>query len=1414
MPAWKQTRRTLSVLLVLAMLAGLLPAMTLHVRAAEEAITFTTGAVLLDSSYSGKNVIIQNGVFSVTVSGAADVNIIFDSVTIDRRYSTDTLNGTQVENLYDVSTDLGWNGAAPVCPFLITGNSSVTAAFRGTCTFYAGTNGCTVASDNTYYAAAGGAGYAGIQVDSGSSLTIEYAEKLTVYGAHQLGTPDSNGNITANGVTANYSDMLRANTTITAAGYTDPWNGSPYTYPSGVGINKTSGGAGIGGGAAYNTTTSSGSTYTQGTPGTIIINGGSIEAFGGHQAAGIGGGLNGAATTDKIVINGGTITAHGGRWAAGIGDGDSAPNDGYTDTSDSFGNSSRIEINGGTVTSYGGVASPGIGCSDGLAKEGITSGMEIAINGGAVNAFSGFPDKFSGTYHDDAPAAIGAGAKSEMESNSIYVSSAAVLSSAAFGNYAMTENGTDDDAIPVINVDSDGYLLLLRTEDYYSTAERVLELYLPQTQTIVTDTETGTETECIIYVEQATGKKYYLDQEHSQVYDETFTQLAESAVPENLTLYVDENSTKVDQIELAYYFRSIALTLPDPGLYGGLYALTVPVKGITGVTDLPDEHIILTVEAHTQGTQSGVVQYPSPNNLGKDSTAAQLTDLDAYEGVVTPGGNGLIGDDFLPGVYAYTVYVESDCTETTLYARFDDDGKTKYELYLDNKDQTTTDHGDYHTAAMTVDLMGVQQKTVRLKKMDNNSALGAIVYKVTFIKKGEYNLELSDPSKVYDGNPVSVTANSVYSGELYTIQEVVSSDTSANNTVSGQVFQQQNFRLRCNSNSRYFEFDMTGQVLTTNQPNVIHYIFCFNNMSISGAYSPSFTDSDGYYLGFEVTYPESGGSPTFKRLTAAPSGFNVEDATWISDTSSHQIATLKENNNYWSRTYNVNLEFSGTTGQIKIQYSNNSTSYTLVEFGTASLDTSGPNNQDEVYAQAQAALKTASPGDKFEYTVNETCTWTQPLTTNQITTSGNGTKNTTNVSAPNYTKQTSGYYEIVSGGSTVEYISATDEELNSAAFTYYVQTVDGEGNPVYQSIGTTPPTDAGTYKVEALIQADTYNASGSRIFTISRRPVTVLQIENWLVYKTGDEMQALYDANAETLPIPDPGSILLDNVIGADQNGVAVSVDAAGGNVYYNSITVTYASQKITLENATLTGGRAHNYSLVYNDADTGVIYVFGQIAYNMNGAIFRKTEDGAWLKFYPVDADDPVDSTTVDYHSPAESDTTYGAYLSHAEYVKARTVNESGAARYAVDIEYGAMQFTYYYSIWDVNELEYEETNGSYWVGMDGSNNKLTVVNYSNQRIQYQMTAAIDFLYADIGGTGTGITAAIAAREDGSVTIAGGTWNVVDGADPGDRSAYGTPKRSDRWLFLSGVPQMPASDTYTTVGRITVTVAPVDNSS
>lgn len=115
-----------------------------------------------------------------------------------------------------------------------------------------------------------------------------------------------------------------------------------------------------------------------------IIGSGKLSAYGGESGAGIGS----ANQTDvsNIVIESGTINAYGGYtgngWGAGIGGGNN-------------GNASNITINGGNVTAVGGSEAAGIG--GGISA----SASNITITGGVVYAVAG----------GGATAAIGAGRK-------------------------------------------------------------------------------------------------------------------------------------------------------------------------------------------------------------------------------------------------------------------------------------------------------------------------------------------------------------------------------------------------------------------------------------------------------------------------------------------------------------------------------------------------------------------------------------------------------------------------------------------------------------------------------------------------------------------------------------------------------------------------------------------------------------------------------------------------------------------------------------------------------------------------------------------------------------------------------------------------------------------------------------------
>ena len=113
--------------------------------------------------------------------------------------------------------------------------------------------------------------------------------------------------------------------------------------------------------------------------GNIVIENGTINAFGGLWSAGIGGGSD--LTCGDITINGGTVTATGGIGGAGIGAGF-----GFFDEA-SCGN---ITISNGTVTATGGKFAAGIGSGCAFRNsEPVSSCGDIIISGGTVVAIGG-----------------------------------------------------------------------------------------------------------------------------------------------------------------------------------------------------------------------------------------------------------------------------------------------------------------------------------------------------------------------------------------------------------------------------------------------------------------------------------------------------------------------------------------------------------------------------------------------------------------------------------------------------------------------------------------------------------------------------------------------------------------------------------------------------------------------------------------------------------------------------------------------------------------------------------------------------------------------------------------------------------------------------------------------------------------
>ena len=205
---------------------------------------------------------------------------------------------------------------------------------------------------------------AGVNVPEGTSLTI-WAQSLSENTAGKL-TVTTSGKYQA-GIGGN--DDEGCGTVIINGGV--------------INANGGERGAGIGGGR-----------YGDG--GTVTINGGKVTANGGNKdnpttgGAGIGGG--GTDTVNRnagdggtVTITGGTVYANGFSWAAGIGGGGGS---GYSNTTTNGGKGGTVRISGGTVYANGGHRAAGIGGANGApgGKVTITGGLVVATTDSADDA--------------------------------------------------------------------------------------------------------------------------------------------------------------------------------------------------------------------------------------------------------------------------------------------------------------------------------------------------------------------------------------------------------------------------------------------------------------------------------------------------------------------------------------------------------------------------------------------------------------------------------------------------------------------------------------------------------------------------------------------------------------------------------------------------------------------------------------------------------------------------------------------------------------------------------------------------------------------------------------------------------------------------------------------------------------------
>lgn len=777
--------RVATILLFCAFIFPVLPKMQLNA-----AHTFSSGPVVITQETVdtyGREFVIENGVFSVTVTDGVDVTIIFNNVKIDRRNDTPgslpsgvtsaqlleaakKLNGLSGDSKWELYYSSYWQTQyyIPTCPLLITGGASVTARFAGSCSFYAGFNGWYI-SENvgtmqnakvTNMGLGHGGGYAGIQVDSGSSLTIASADNLRAVGAYQFIT-DMDDSTTV-------QEIIDQNTIYNP---NDPW-----ARPAGCEEGVSGGGAGIGGGVAYNNQEYGSSDYRDGTPGRITINDGNITAVGGHQAAGIGGGVNSASTSSEIVINGGEITAIGGRFATGLGDGDSF-NGG---TSRAYLESHAVIVNGGRLHAYGGTSAAGLGTTDHVSSsqgfEGSYHGLEIAVNGGTVYATSG-----EATADNSATAAVGSGEGTDMQDNSITISSSSRVIGASFSQYAISNYGTNASNTPMIHIDPLGYMYLVRFDS--AAQDRVFSLYpvrkdvngnrmyVAAPSNVVSSINAEDYENYRFYAYDPDLQKYYRVDGIGYAVDEKGERSDERYYPEQieaLSIFYDF-SARIGTLTVPGKYKAIAMSLFDPSLFGGAYVLEVPngdtpgsifvsiVKDSPGVTSGRVEY---TGDYHVSAGENGISE--ETPNISIDRTANGFTDISLS--VAGSDENYITG--FSPSTYGYTVYLPYGTTEFVIHSEYAlSDAVSRVSI-----DGTGLEFREliYQRGAgvmendVPLSIDGYDSGDFWIRKEDIDGTY--IVYRIVVNVKKMYTLELAGSDKVYDGVAAQGRAEGISEG--------------------------------------------------------------------------------------------------------------------------------------------------------------------------------------------------------------------------------------------------------------------------------------------------------------------------------------------------------------------------------------------------------------------------------------------------------------------------------------------------------------------------------------------------------------------------------------------------------------------------------------------------------------------------
>lgn len=366
--------------------------------------------------------------------------------------------------------------------------------------------------------------------------------------------------------------------------------------------------------------------------GILTINGGTIDANGGVNAAGIGGGFGGKGTAGNITINSGNVYAKGGIQAAGIGGGIYASG---------VGDGEKIVINGGEVEAIGGSNAAGIGGG----MSGV--GGDIEINGGSITA-KGI----------NGGAGIGSGFGSKGDENRIYIIGGKVY---AIGS---SLDGTGSAGIGGGHLGAGGSITISGAEVHATGGEGAPAGdgigngggYKGADADVVITDETGCP---LIYANSLMGNTedwcgiIFLGT-NGKVYGESVSLQTNLTIDKGQTLEIPDGTTLTVPDDV---------TLTNYGKINGEGTLLGDVQG-NPVSDSIDDGkflVMLEVEPAGSGMISGAGRY-----LPEEEIALSAEPADGFHFVAWKNGEKTISDE-----EAYSMKVSEDLVLTAVFAAHD-----------------------------------------------------------------------------------------------------------------------------------------------------------------------------------------------------------------------------------------------------------------------------------------------------------------------------------------------------------------------------------------------------------------------------------------------------------------------------------------------------------------------------------------------------------------------------------------------------------------------------------------------------------------------------------------------------------------------------------------------------------------------